>query len=639
LSCPKWFRIIILLLICPPLSLGSEQESQAVRQVIIQANSPGPPISKYVYGQFIEHLGRCIYEGIWAEMLHDRKFFHDVGAEIPAMGKETSPWRILGKESQVTMCTENPYVGFHSPEIRSPDAGIKQEKLGLLAGKEYVGYLIAAKDSEPGYLEITLGWGKGPRECQRQIIENVTDSYHKIPFPSPLRVGMDSGEGWFSIRCLGRATFRIGAVSLMPADHVQGMRSDTLRLLKELDAPIYRWPGGNFVSGYNWKDGIGDRDLRPTRKNPAWKGIESNDFGLHEFVDFCRILNAEPLVVVNSGRGSADSAAEEVEYANGGAKTPLGKLRVSNGAAEPFQILWWGIGNEMYGRWQIGHMPLNRYVKKHNAFAKRMRKIDPRIKLIGVGALGRWSKQMLKSCSGHMDLISEHFYCKEKSDLAAHVIQMPAEIRKKAEGHRRYKQEIPGLAKRDIRIALDEWNYWYGEHLYGEIGTRYYLKDALGIAAGIHEIARNSDLFFMANYAQAVNVIGCIKTNKTHAAFATTGLVLKIYRHHFGTVPLKVSGESNPLDLMAAWNEEKTEITLAVVNPTMQSMSVAIEVVGTSISDQGRRWRISGNDEMAYNEPGREPKVRIVEEDVSVSDNALTIAPCSVSIYSFPSIK
>ena len=166
----------------------------------------------------------------------------------------------------------------------------------------------------------------------------------------------------------------IGTVSLMPADNVHGMRADTLKLLQELNSPVYRWPGGNFVSGYDWQDGIGDRDRRPPRKNPAWTGVEHNDFGFDEFMTFCRLLDTEPYIAVNSGLGQVDSAREELQYANGSAETPMGALRAKNGHAEPYRVQWWSIGNEMYGGWQLGHMPLENYVQKHNEFAKAMRR-------------------------------------------------------------------------------------------------------------------------------------------------------------------------------------------------------------------------------------------------------------------------
>ena len=129
---------------------------------------------------------------------------------------------------------------------------------------------------------------------------------------------------------------------------------------------------------------------------------------------------------------------------------------------------------------------------------------------------------------------------RESERLVAHVRQIPDNIRRIAAAHRDYRKQLDSLRGKDIRIAMDEWNYWYGEEPYGQIGCPFHLKDALGIAAGLHEYARQSDMVFMANYAQTVNVIGCIKTSKTAACFDTTGLVLKLYRKHFGVTPVAV---------------------------------------------------------------------------------------------------
>lgn len=226
----------------------------------------------------------------------------------------------------------------------------------------------------------------------------LTAEFRKIPLS--FTAGGDSDRGRLEVRAAGKGAVRIGTVSLMPADNVQGMRADTLALLRRLDSPIYRWPGGNFVSGYNWKDGIGDRDRRPPRKNPAWKGIEHNDVGLDEFLTLCRLLDTEPYIAVNTGLGEAASAVEELQYANGGKDTPMGALCAKHGHPEPYRVRWWGVGNEMYGNWQLGHMSLENYIAKHKRFAAAMRQADPTIKLVGVGETGPWSEGMLKHGAG-----------------------------------------------------------------------------------------------------------------------------------------------------------------------------------------------------------------------------------------------
>jgi alpha-N-arabinofuranosidase len=468
------------------------------------------------------------------------------------------------------------------------------------------------------------------------------------------------------LRIVSRAkgSFKVGAVSLMPVENVNGMRPNTLSLFKQLNAPIYRWPGGNFVSGYNWLDGIGNPDTRPPRKNPAWTGIEHNDFGIHEFMTLCRHVNAEPLVVVNSGLGDANSAAKLVQYCNGDGNSPMGKLRTENGSPQPFGVKWWGIGNEMYGDWQLGHVPLEDYVKKHNEFADAMRAVDPSIKLIAVGSVGPWSQQMLTSCDDRMDLISEHFYCglegqsptwqhtplpidqlrsrperQRQTMLLKHVSQIPDRIKQITDAHRKYRTELDSLKDKDIRIAIDEYNYWYGPYLYGEIGTRFYLQDALGIAAGLHEIFRNSDIVAMANYAQTVNVLGAIKTTKISAALETTGLVLKMYRERFGQLPVEVSGQFSPLDVAAAWTKDKNALTIAVVNPTMRQARLTLDIQNIKLSGDGFSWQIAGSDPLAYNEPEFAPQVAIEEKQLTGVSKKFTVPPLSITIYKLMTTK
>ncbi len=583
----------------------------------IDATQKGEPISKYIYSQFIEHLGRCIYGGIWAEMLDDRKFYN-------APGSKDSPWRVF-RSGSVTMDTKEPFVGDHTPVVTG---GIVQDGLWLQKGREYVGHVwLRGK----GPVEVGLYTNQGSRALDRTFAATVTaeagPSWKKTEFKFKATEDTTLAE----FRISGKGPFRVGTVTLMPADNVDGMRKDTIALLKELNAPLYRWPGGNFASGYDWHDGIGDRDRRPPRKNPAWQGIEHNDFGTHEFLDFCRIVDTEPLIVVNTGFGDAHTATSWLQYVNGPASTEEGARRTANGHKEPWKVSWWGIGNEMYGPWQLGHIPLDQYVIKHNLFMDRMTKVDPDIKTIASSDIGGdWSKTMLENCP--MTLISEHFYCQERPGVAAHVAQIPNAIRAKVAAHRKLRDSIPGLKEKHIKIAMDEWNYWYGPHVFGELGTRYFLKDGLGIAAGLHEYYRSSDMVGMAQYAQTVNVIGCIKTNPIHAAFETTGLVLKLYRKEYGTIPLTVGGTPEPLDVAAALTSDGRFLTLSVVNPMGDSIRVPLTWNGIHIADSGHRWEIADADPMAHNDPEDPDRVQIKESSVSGLRGGIEVRPYSATL-------
>lgn len=616
-------RSICIVVLTVSIGAGSccgaaEASSRAV--VTIDVGKKGEPICEYVYGQFIEHLGRCIYGGIWAEMLEDRKFYYPVG-------EEKSPWKAMRKAEAVKMSAKDPYVGDHTPRI-AVGGGIAQHDLALRKGKEYLGYVWIKPAAGKTTVRVSLRWGD--KGVQSEGIACTGDRYVKSPLH--FRAVSDTERATLQIEVIDRGACFVGTASLMPADNIEGMRADTLKLLKELNSPIYRWPGGNFVSGYDWRDGIGERDRRPPRPNLAWPGkLESNDFGIDEFMTFCQLLNTEPYIAVNSGFGDAHSAAKEVEYVNGPADTAMGKQRAANGHPKPYNVEWWGIGNEMYGDWQLGHMSLGHYAQKHNRFAIAMRKADPSIKIVGVGDAGPWSEGMLMSCAGYMDLISEHFYCnREKEVITEYVAMIRDNVRRKVNAHRDYRKRLGSLKGKDIRIAIDEWNYWYGPR-------HYNMKDAMGIAAGLHEMFRNSDIVFMANYAQTVNVIGAIKTSKTAAAFDTTGLVLQLYRNRFGSVPVAITGASLPLDTAAAVSSDGKMLTIAVVNPTESKLELPLEVKGAKPTTGGRRWHIGDTDPMAHNEPGKEQQVTVGQTKFSEGTvTALSIPAISVSLYELP---
>lgn len=600
----------------------------------IDLTEQGIEMSPYIYGQFIEHMGRCIYGGIWAEMLMDRKFWF-------APGEKGSVWKVSGDgkpEDLLYMDSSAPYTGKHTPVLKAGKYNVRLEQghLGLRPGISCSGYVIMKADREMP-VKVVLDYGTYAQE----VILEVTSGYRKYPVKFSA-ADVKIKDASLAIIPQGEGKLWIGTASLMPDDHVDGFRADVLALLRGLKSPVYRWPGGNFVSGYDWHDGIGDRDKRPPRKNPAWTGVESNDVGIHEFMRLCELLETEPYIAVNAGLGGVKEAADEVEYCNGSVDTPMGKIRQQNGQAKPWQVKWWSVGNEMFGDWQLGFMSTEDFVKKHDSFADAMWKVDSSIRLIAVGEVGRWDEMMLANCADKMNLISEHFYCQDwhGGGLMTHVLQIPRNIRRIAQAHRGYRETIGALKDKDIRICMDEWNYWYGPHIYGELGTRYFLRDALGIAAGINEFLRQSDVVFMANYAQTVNVIGCIKATSTDACYASTGEVLKMYREHFGTVPVKVGGELRPFDVAVAWNPDEKTLTVSVVNPSWEEVEFDLNTLQKAIEYQGKQYHLKGTgkmyvltgpDDMAYNTPGQENVVKMEDTELK-SCSRLKVKPYSANI-------
>jgi alpha-N-arabinofuranosidase len=618
------------------LELVSERKLDPV--VTIDASKTREPMPDLVYGQFIEHLGRCIYGGIWAEMVEDRKFYSAVGEERRDKVHVPSPWKAIGGAGAVAMVKEHTFVGEHTPEVNLDGGGAKgisQAGLAVVAEKGYRGYVILAGDPSAAPIEVSLAWGSGAEERETVSIGKITREFAKYP----IQFKPDASSDRAILEIVGKGSGKIGTSSLMPEDNIKGMRRDTLALLKELDAPIYRWPGGNFVSGYDWKDGIGDRDQRPPRKNPAWTGIEHNDFGIHEFFDFLEELNSQPFIALNTGLGSVESAIEEVEYVNGSPDTRMGKLRAANGHPAPFRCTYWAVGNEMSGSWQLGNVPIEEYVKRHNAFSQAVLDIDRSIKLVASGEAVRpdsdWDRQLLTHSADYIDLNSKHFYKQDwhGGGLMTHVRQIGDAIRAIADAHRDYLKTIPQLQGKDVRVSLDEWNYWYGPHVFGELGTRYFLRDALGIAGGINEYSRQTDVIALANYAQTVNVIGAIKTSKTAAVLDSTGQALVMYRRHLGTIPVEIAGAPEPLDVAAAWTKDRRALTISVVNPTHENWRLRFKLAGAQAASQGRSWTLTGPDDMSYNDPGKDPIVKFTEKTLRGITEVLEIAPVAATIF------
>jgi alpha-N-arabinofuranosidase len=662
-----------LLALTLTMALASVSAPAADRvQLRLDTSKTATPISPLIYGQFIEHLGRCIYGGIWAEMLEDRKFYFPITADYapyrdlkdsayPVVG--ASPWEILGQAGQVTMVTENAFVGRHSPRLNQ-GAGIRQHDLGVVAGKTYTGYLWVRPLSSDAEIQVALAINDGPDAPVTTRLTFSGADYTKRTFTLTAPATTERGAT-FTIQVL-RGDVLLGPPSLMPADNKNGLRPDTLALLKQINGTVYRWPGGNFVSGYDWRDGIGDRDRRPPRKNPAWTGVEHNDFGTDEFIAFCRELGTEPMIAVNTGLGDAYSAAQWLEYCNRPASTLAGGWRAKNGSPTPYGVKYWCVGNEMWGPFQLGWMQLHHYVIKHNLVAEAMRAVDPTVKLVGVGDIDQinkdndpqqvrrgipWSHGMLEACADHMDLLSEHFYAGrvpwwdasntnsyhngERVDLLSHVRQVKDAIRHRADKHRALQPTLASLNGRTMPISMDEWNYWHREYAYGELGCVYELQDGLGIAAGLHEFYRNTDIIKVATYAQTVNVIGAIKTSKIAAEMETTGLVLALYRAHYGEIPLMLAQDFGPVDFAAALTKDGKTLTVGVVNPTDKPIPLSLELTGAIPKATATRWHITGATPTAHNAPGQ-PRAVDITETKGVSTGELVIPALSNTLFSIP---
>jgi alpha-N-arabinofuranosidase len=679
---------MLLALLFTTLSSAQIQPIQAT----IDASKTGAPISKYIYGEFLEHIGGIVNNNIWAEMLDDRKFYFPINSHPPA--EPSGPtwrrtalrhWMPIGADEFVTMDKDRPYVGDNSPLVTlssSETHGIQQAGLAVRKGKSYTGRVVLA--GTPGTtVKVSLIWGNAATDRRTVVINKVGPEYRK--FPLTFRVQGDSDDARFEIVGSGTGAFHVGAVSLMPADNVQGFRAEVIAALKQLHSGVYRWPGGNFVSGHEWRDAIGDPDKRPPIMDPVWHAVQPNDVGTDEFMTLCRLLDVESYVTVNGGFGDEWSAAQLVEYTNGAVTTPMGKLRAANGHPQPYHIKFWGVGNEPWGEWQLGFMPVAQWELKHNMFAKAMRKVDPTIKLIGAGAMpdamtgskqakrlngqivpdylspGDWSGNLLAHCLDNMDMISEHYYSTsgkrtdlqtgEKVDTGPQSLieweRAPAtQVRSKYEHYQEYLKRIPELRAKPVPISLDEWAY------IGAPPNSYKVVPAYAWA--FHEMFRHSDLYQLGSFTFATAMIS---EDRTDAVLNPTGLLFKMYREHFGTIPVQVSGDSPqpkpiypaggdqpavnpgsdtyPLDVSAALSDDRKTLTFAVLNPSDSEQQLKLAINGVKLVSQGHVWRMAPSSVDATIVVGQKPGVEVLEQEITAVPDAMTVPPFSINIYSF----
>lgn len=563
----------------------------------IDVSKTGRPITRWMFGGFMEPATT----GLWSEMLSDRKFLNRITSDAAApaarggfgMRRPVRRWMPVGGDANVTMDKKAPYVGEWTPQVHLDAAtprGISQSGISLVAGRAYSGRVVLA--GSPGSkVRVSLVWGPGAGDRETIEVAAIKAAYTK--FPIRFTAKSDSADGRFEIVGTGSGAFHIGAVSLMPANNVSGFKAASLDMLKRQGVSLLRWPGGNFVSGYDWRDGLGDADRRPPRRELAWNGMESNDMGIDDFMTLCRLLGAEPYIAVNSGFGDAHSAGEEVEYVNGAPTTRLGALRAANGHPEPYRVKIWGVGNEMYGPWQLGHMQITQYPEKHNMIVREMRKVDPTVKIIASGATPEetgwcyvetrqfgtgtgpmpndgtplpfpigskqdWTGALLKTSVDAIDYLGEHFYAYPNLyvDLAKEQFVMsdePLEARSRRLSNRvqfkfeawdKYVQAMPTLKDKDLTFSFDEWSPRNRAVGGGTPPPSHPMLNTLTIALTYHEFFRHSDKVGLAVETGGMGMTVSDSHGET-IGLRTDGLVFKLLHDHFaGALPVSVGGTS-----------------------------------------------------------------------------------------------
>ncbi|HNG61052.1 MAG TPA: hypothetical protein PKZ52_14605, partial [Cellvibrionaceae bacterium] len=527
-------------------------------------------------------------------------------------------------------------------------------------------------------LSVKLSWGETPE----QSIEHKIATSKKWKTRSfKFKPGVNTTSARFEILASGEGRCGIGAVSLMPADNIKGFRADTLALMKEMNCPILRMPGGNFVSSYDWKHTIGDQDLRPPIYDPVWRAVQPNDVGIDELLQLCELIGSEPFWCASTGFAEPRSGAELVEYINGPADSTWGRVRALNGRKKPYGVKYWAVGNEMYGHWQMGHMAPEQYTIKHNLFADAMRAVDQSIYIVApggfvdemttgqgifiagqpevkVGSERDWAYSMFKGSWGKFDALGTHAYPPQdkrfdlktgklfdvKMPLNEWARQPANRVRTMVDAWEEYKKHFPKLNEGSVKVFFDEWAYGFEDSL----------KNCLAIALTLHEFFRHTDFIAMAGFTMAT---AWLDFNRTDATISAKGRIFQLYHQHFGAIPVAVSGTNPPpkpqypiggdqpsvntgslnwpLDVSASLTEDKQALIVAVVNATEQAQLLELDVQGFTAAAKGRCWKFTGASLNARNAVGKPPEVLTRETEFDARTRPILIAATSVEFYRF----
>lgn len=461
------------------------------------------------------------------------------------------------------------------------------------------------------------------KSMSSQTSKIYLDVHRTISEISPLLFG---GFAEHMGRCIYEGIYDPGS----PLADEDGLRKDVLAKFKEQAYTVMRYPGGNFLSGYNWLDGVGPKEKRPRRRELAWQSIETNQFGTNEFMNFCRKAGIAPMMAVNMGTGTIQSAADLVEYCNAPTGTYWADLRASHGYKDPHDVKYWCVGNEMDGPWQIGHLDMHEYAAKAREAAKMMKWQDPSIKTVLAGSSNdrmptypEWDRVALEHTWDKMDYLSIHMY-----DTNHHMQDTPSYLAL-ARRFEDFVDTMSGVLRyvkaknrssHDVYLSWDEWQVWHpGQHEgnwqeappLAEVG--YNLEDALVVAQWMNVFLRKSDVVKIACVAQVVNIISWLHTKKdgllVHTSFYPFKFMSNMAKGNALDVVLRTPqtptnrfGDVPTLDVSASHNPETGRIAVFIVNRSTTTAQITDLVFQSDMPTQVlQAWQMSGTDPKAGN--------------------------------------
>ncbi len=565
-------KIRTLALLCLFASTAIAQAPPATATLHVDAARVENHISPRMYASFVEMMAEDVKWGLTAEMIHDRSF-----EETPDYLGLPAAWRLEPDErndnvgairfvqtaddayprvSQATNAAEHSLrITLAPADITDTRRGLSQGRLSVRAGQSYRGYLwarVPVSDGYAGNVNVALEADEtdGPTYA-RATVTNVSGDWRKYAFE--LKPTQTDRFAKLSLLFDGHGTLYLDQVSLEPADALTQVRADSEAMIHNLHPSFMRWPGGNVAQDYNWRWGVGPRDLRPTWVNKAWSNApEPDDLGTDEYLALCARQHIEPSITVNvdGTGGTPEEAAAWVEYVNGPATSKYGAMRAANGHPAPYGVKQWELGNEIFGGWVRGHVTAEQYAQEAVVYAKAMRAVDPSIRLIAVGTgvfpnSDAWNSAVLKIAGPEIQYLAIHDYTSlaqnaKEPDPRAAMMGRAGEF----EAHYRHIGDLvhrnaPG---RDIKLIVNEWNLFYGADVVES------MEGAVYASRMMNGFERDGDIVDAICISDLLNgwVGGVIQASRDRVYGTPQYYALKMYTEHLGTDRLH-TGITSPL--------------------------------------------------------------------------------------------
>ena len=646
-----------LLLACLWMGCVPWIKAQIRAEVRVDVRSVQHPIDPRIHGHFIEHIGRVIHQGLWAELLRNRKFY----PVDPDRTQVADPWKAEADRTHVSYAVDQSTSldGVSSQRVTLFGTGrewrgISQTGFDVLGGKEYVAYAWIKTDAASQQVSFRLETAKG--EAAAQGAATLRGDWQK--YEVRLKPGRDLRPAVFRIAFNSPGVQWVGAASLMPADNVDGMRRDVLEMLKLLGPTLFRWPGGCYADAYDWRKAIGPRDRRPPVPIIPLglpygydHGMDPNDFGTDEFMRLCEIMGAEPFINANFGTGTPELEAAWVEYCNGTADSKWGATRAANGHPQPYGVELWAIGNEVWGDpYETGHTTAEGYSTYYVLMARAMRTSDPSIRLTAVGGFDEisgqdsWNETLLKAAWQDIDYLSLHHYYPAgywpPALFRRPFAQYCAVVAEPTNVERKLKETIALVdrvtqGRKKIQIAFDEWSEWDWDYplplpspersvvnqfidTIGKSGLEFNqtMREGLFDARMLHNFMRFGDRIPIAVRTHPINSLATMRTDSTRVFMTAPGKMMQLYRQHSGASLVKTEAQAPTFDVPEeGWtgisyvdavatlsaDGRKLYVHLLNLHPS-EALGAHLHIEGSGVEPIGDVWQIAPQDFMSRND-------------------------------------